>query len=65
MQETSTPDIEIIDNYEIKQMDLREAVNKLNKKNENFIIFKNKGTFKNSVLYAKDNGEYAVIEINP
>ncbi|RZD16349.1 MAG: ribosome-associated translation inhibitor RaiA [Candidatus Acididesulfobacter guangdongensis] len=64
MQEMSAPDIEIIDNYEIKQMDLHEAVNRLNKKNENFIIFKNKESFKNSVLYAKDNGEYAVIEIN-
>ncbi len=65
MQEMPTSDIEIIDNYEIKQMDLNEAVNKLNKKNENFIIFKNRESFKNSVLYAKDNGEYAVIEINP
>jgi putative sigma-54 modulation protein len=65
IQEMSAPDVEIIDNYEIKQIDLHEAINKLNKKNENFIIFKNKESFKNSVLYTKDNGEYAVIEINP
>jgi putative sigma-54 modulation protein len=63
-EEMSTPYAEIISNYEIKQMDLNEAINKLNKKNENFIIFKNEESSKNSVLYVKNNGEYAMIEIN-
>ncbi|MHB1692391.1 MAG: sigma 54 modulation/S30EA ribosomal C-terminal domain-containing protein, partial [bacterium] len=63
-EEMSIPDVDIISNYEIKQMDLNEAISKLNKKNENFIIFKNKESSKNSVLYVKNNGEYAMIEIN-
>lgn len=57
-------DLDIVDDYEKKPLKIEEAIVKLNKKKKNFIVFKNTVSSKITVLFKKDDGNYALIEPN-
>jgi len=63
-EEISLPDIELVDDYEKKPLKIEEALEKLNKTKKDFIIFKNIVSSKISVLFIKNDGNYALIEPN-
>ncbi|RZV37620.1 MAG: ribosome-associated translation inhibitor RaiA [Candidatus Acidulodesulfobacterium acidiphilum] len=57
----SSLDIAIKDDYERQPLSVKEALHKLEKRNKDFIIFKDKESSKVSFIYRGDDGEISMI----
>ncbi len=51
-----------LDNYQVKPMDLEEAVEELEKLNQDFTVFRNSESDVITVLFKRKNGHYGYIE---
>ena len=58
----SSLDIAIKDDYERQPLTVKEAVHKLEKRNRDFIIFKDKESSKVSFIFRGDDGEISMIK---
>ncbi len=57
----SALDIAIKDDYERQPLTVKEALHKLEKRNKDFIIFKNKESSRVSFIYRGDDGEISMV----
>ncbi len=55
------PNLELKDDYERQPLNVKEAIHKLEKKNKDFIIFKDKESSKISFIFRRENGEFSLI----
>ncbi len=60
--EDSSLDIAIKDDYERQPLTVKEALHKLEKRNKDFIIFKDKESSKISFIFRGDDGEISMIK---
>ena len=60
--DNSALDIAIKDDYERQPLTVKEAVHKLEKRNRDFIIFKDKESSKVSFIFRGDDGEISMIK---
>ncbi|MHB8231785.1 MAG: ribosome hibernation-promoting factor, HPF/YfiA family [bacterium] len=58
---SDVPDMEVKDDYERQPLNVKEAVHKLEKRNKDFIIFKDKESSKISFIFRGEDGELALI----
>ena len=55
------PNLEVKDNYERQPLNVKEAMRKLEKRNKDFIIFKDKESSKISFIFRGEDGEFSLI----
>ena len=55
------PNLEIKDDYERQPLNVKEAMRKLEKRNKDFIIFKDKESSKISFIFRGEDGEFSLI----
>ncbi len=60
-EESDIPDIEIKNDYEKQPLSIKEAMQKIKKRNKDFIIFKDKGTSKISFIFKDKDGNFSLI----
>ncbi len=55
------PNLEVKDDYERQPLNVKEAMRKLEKRNKDFIIFKDKESSKISFIFRGEDGEFSLI----
>ena len=55
------PNLEVKDDYERQPLNVKEAMHKLEKRNKDFIIFKDKESSKISFIFRGEDGEFSLI----
>ena len=55
------PNLELKDDYERQPLNIKEAMRKLEKRNKDFIIFKDKESSKISFIFRGEDGEFSLI----
>ena len=55
------PNLEVKDDYERQPLNVKEAMRKLEKRNQDFIIFKDKESSKISFIFRGEDGEFSLI----
>ncbi len=61
LEEENLPDVEIKEDYEKRPLSIEEAVQKLKKRNKDFIIFKDKISSKISFIFKGEDGSFSLI----